>query len=1326
MASNTSIILIVLAVLFGGLFLNSFFGNPANSFIQGIFNGSNDNTTPPGQQNGQQPPLKVTVDTSLENGVSKDIFNLNSTNKIFVRVTSNQRVQDVDLVVLEPYTNKELLKINSQKISLNATTQRYEWTVNKSVFNGNKSYVVAAVKQEGNTTKTLGEKQISLISNDELSRQKLSQKYPWPDQNVIGFTPNHATGTIEFYAVNPNLNSNDTLDDTLEYPIIPKEKILISVNGENKKPDYLTVTMFDPDETEGEFEGDPFKTRLDFDYTEYFNTKKDFPTTMNYKIVLPQQSFTPESPPIHVTVNLNESGAILFKEGNQELKTFLKDLAYKKGWELIPVDLSVQAKGEKKQGKLFLQEELVVTVNDDYSVRAPKTPATPKTTTEELVKNAITSAYNKKPFEHLLIIGSGDNSIPFFNTKQNFLEQNQPFDLEYYGNVNEDPFIELSVGRIPTTSTPNLSAYFEDTPSPVLPIQQDYVYVAGKNKINSQQDEVEYAQAEEKNNAFIRKQFIYTGFVPEFSQPQLPAPEEKVFSVKESPQGETVIDDFSTDCEKNSGELIFLNQSRCDFDFELDYSLFSDKVFLAKTRSKNTTTEQKLTELKELVPNELFSVLHQPWISGKQNPTIGIALRDYVNGAIVSNGKPVYHVLIGDPSNTVQVHKPLSDAAKQAQVIINNNDIELVMPKLNLNDFYYLGPDKPFTSDETEMIKQGHFAEAQVAASKTNYPFITETAKAEPIEPAQVVFYQLVLDRDLKSDEDNDTVLLQTFNKIIEAQGNPVPAEETKAFKYRDYSTRVALQAVTNLIQNHKSMELRQAWPEYGKNIVVDKGEEKIGENTYNYETLRIGDKGDNSRYPNYLNSAGTIELTPKTDGGLTATVELEIEGTATDEDSDNPLLLYFDSYDFVLVGDNGINSVKNIDQDFTVDVTNKKNLTLNFESTEELKGYDTIQIYGNSEKFQDFPFIQYPILSAKIRKADGTIITNKKIGFENTYNFLTYSDSTILLKILHRDLGDSSSEVLSQVLEANNVFPLVKKSTNIQKVFLVETKNSSHPALTPDVKQTVAEIFKQQPELKEKFSNQNQVLIVDASLLKKFEIVFVPNRYFFSNGFSLVPQTYGDLLGVKTDYESVNDTLESTVDESLKATTKIGNTEKEINFNIKKIETDTKTGFSFELGLKNMFELISQGAADVFRYTITIGGFEKSFEASPEREPGINTDKTVNIVGLSFGGTNISPNSDIEMTTFNGNEFISTIFSTNINEFKQATLFANNEKIAILENQSNASPGTQSFGMSSYSTGKTLSGIIGEDTDIEFFVRVIGKDENPTDSDKIKISVLN
>jgi hypothetical protein len=84
------------------------------------------------------------------------------------------------------------------------------------------------------------------------------------------------------------------------------------------------------------------------------------------------------------------------------------------------------------------------------------------------VKQKIVEEYTKEKFNYLLIVGT-DKNIPLLDSNWDIFsseslgeEQVPVLDSLYYGDVDDDGFIELAVGRLPFSSAEDVSSYFNE------------------------------------------------------------------------------------------------------------------------------------------------------------------------------------------------------------------------------------------------------------------------------------------------------------------------------------------------------------------------------------------------------------------------------------------------------------------------------------------------------------------------------------------------------------------------------------------------------------------------------------------------------------------------------------------------------------------------------------------------------------------------------------------------------------------------------------------------------------------------------------------------
>ncbi|GEM_PF-2572917 len=1033
---------------------------------------------------------------------------------------------------------------------------------------------------------------------------------------------------------------------------------------------------------QGSFE--PFEIEVNADFSEYFAQKKPLPRTIDTTIQFEYTSALPgfrNPPPIALKINLNESGVILFKQKNDELNDFLTDLAFKKGWGLIPIE-------EKISPQAILEK-----IKENFTPTVPQKPV--------------------GPFKHLLIVGSHED-IPFTN-EESVLEgsKEQVLDSAFYGNTDDDQFIELSVGRIPTSDPQDVNNYFSAAKEREAK-KPDYAYVKGTGQMPGSGQLPEFLAKgkteQELNEIFIRQQFIYTGFTPQFDE------EKKAFPVKEARENELLFDNFSNGCQPISG-TVFSTHTTCNPAEVLDpkpkSSEYSNVIISTKKEAQDSIEKYSLL-LQKTTLNPMQSA--------------GSSFKDYLNTAIVHFGGEFTQALLGDPSNTIETMFDLLDAEKKAGVSLEGKQLKVQLPKLDLeglNDLFLLGKDKPFTEQEFENIKAGKFAVANANIKETDFPFVTQAEK-----PDYGLSYRLVLDKDRHAEDEavKDLVVIENFNK-----NNPLKPKKGKIIVSSPFSQfrRVALEmrreiATSDELEKH--IEVLQA-----KTDDVETTAENIDGIEYNSRTIEL--KGVlPGFYSNFLDSFGTITINyiSPNDPSKGITVKGSLSGIEKTKDkysnsAANPKILYFDKYRlafqvsekeeerFALLG-----TYKEI-QDFEKhDGTRKITIDStmpNFFTTP----YDYVVFRGiTSGRFVWPNFTATPILWAKI-KNDGKLITGQPIQLQNVYGFLQYPKSTIKLKLLYRKLNDTQTEILYEIIDAQNVRPLKE-----DKVFLVETSNARHPKITESVKAAVAKIFQENPGLKtgKGFSDPSRVLLLDYYGLIVY-LGFVEDSFYLSNAALMNPFDYSPGQGYAAAKEAIASAKGKVTAKAL-----IEGKEEPIEVKLDVITntasqgTDRGASVSFQLGLEDMLELIKNGA-EKKKFYIVFDGFEKGFgtatgeTTSPTIQPADESEPKVEITSVYANGE-YDTSKTIELVS--GQEFKLIVeFITEPDKKYKAQLFFGDAQV-VGERQIEYPNSKGTYVVDSEKIIQELFTGIEKGTQAKIKVRLIDDNGKQTDSDEISL----
>ena len=160
--------------------------------------------------------------------------------------------------------------------------------------------------------------------------------------------------------------------------------------------------------------------------------------------------------------------------------------------------------------------------------------------------------------------------------------------------------------------------------------------------------------------------------------------------------------------------------------------------------------------------------------------------------------------------------------------------------------------------------------------------------------------------------------------------------------------------------------------------------------------------------------------------------------------------------------------------------------------------------------------------------------------------------------------------------------------------LFVNDTSTFADP---PD---PLAEITCNQDRLRVKFLGEDeeftdeQVLLVDGYQGLSLSTIFLQNAYFLGNEITLIPFEYRQEHG----FETIKNAIENAQADDITTIAKINGQDEEIPIDIDLYffeTTENSSGFSFELNVDDLFELIENGA-DEQPFTIEI-----SFAGEPE-----------------------------------------------------------------------------------------------------------------------------
>lgn len=1202
-------------------------------------------------------------------GVNPKEFNPNQGGKTTISLQSDTKTI-VEVFVAGQVENSSQKSI--QQITLeNGKKISFDWDgkiQGEPLQPGNYRIIVREVEDGGDRKET----DVTINGLIEgLNRNALKQQYPWPSEIRIGLTETKPVMKLTTKIVNPGEVPGEISAISNFFP----RPTSVTAEGffENGKISFNTTQDLQTIE--------PYTLEITIDYSEYFNNPIIKQKSLEGEIIVTQGGLYPNPVPIPFKINLNESGAILYNnEKDADISDYLTQLAEEKGWGLIGVG------GESPGNVLDVKREIL----NEYKISNP--PLEPTI----------------GPFKNLLIIGWHD-SIPMYDetgilgkNDEGEFDDERILDHVFYGDMDGDPFIELSVGRIPITNVEGLEAYFEAAGNR-QPAEEKYIYVTGSEEHIYRPKDVEEFEGKNLNNsqlkyAFMRKQFLYTGYGPSLDVPN-------GFPFENVPKGFKVFDDFSN-CYRDATSFTFAFHRACDPSTG-NFSSGQNLIVYAKSEQEDETT---LENYNKTIKSYIYSTLAQK-TPGQFKA--GESFKDYLNLAMASeyNEAEKYYILYGDPSNIIRTSGAFFNASKRVKMDLEGEQIKLSMPKLNLNDFFFLGKDKPFTEAEIKSIQEGKFAIADATVLEKDSPFVIEAQKSTDITK-----YDIVLDENPDSEIGNNESTIWaselTESKKIQVMPSPKPTHVNHDFDLSQFN-RLFLEATQN---NGGVIELLEA-PIESSTVT----EQEIEGKKYQVNTFILK---NTERYPNFLGSSGTVKLTQNQNNEVRILVELEgIEKTRALSLSESKLL-FFDSYK--LYFENSKTKEKKLINTIEKQVQRYGPISFGmFPIQIDLSKYDTVSIYSVSG-LQKFDFLEKPILVANINDSENHTILDKEVVFENKYGFLQYPLSKLEVKIFTPKEPTANGN-LFQITRVENLKPLKEN-----KIILLEIPDNSqnkdillnHPSIV----ETVKTILDDNPSLKEKFTSRENVLLLDGDWKKGFFGHFVEGAYFFGNQITAAPFLYPqnvDFESVKNAFESADLSNEKSEDKMFKALIGQNNlgVDADIYFSTADESfTDQDVRFYFQFDLEDLFTLVEKGASDTDLYTLVFDGFEEGFEKESivELPPQVEDEDEIQPMSeitihsvLIGGGKEVNKGETINLDE-DGDKFINASVSVNV-PFSHIILLGNDQLLAKIypeELSENYQPGTI-LTLSSGQQDLTLNNIT-FNNEIHLVVRIYG--EQPED----------
>ncbi|MEK6942420.1 MAG: C25 family cysteine peptidase [archaeon] len=1180
---------IIFAIL-GLLILGLLFANPISNFFKGIFGGKQ---APPKATEIQKPPIIGTpkeaiekiyeepIKQSIEIRAEPDTFLAGEqTTAITVENHSTSTLEKAFVFI---YNEDESVKVFLEKnFSLSPQMpETFEWdgTSEDDARLPEGQYFAAIASPTDQQVinilpiKVLQQKQFR-------NRQTLIDANPWPNQIETTLTPQKPAITMEEYdgkelfAVNPYPDNNPLIDD---FPRPTPNQIYIKDTSQAEHSlDFLkkiAITVVDEEQDSTEWGEKPFKMKISLNYSDFFKQKPVLPQVEEFDIQIKTPTY-PDSPKIRLKVILNETGAILYKKGSPQDEETMKKIAAKKGWALIPI--------EQKAGLASETPTLIVIGT------TPQNQA--QTTSQKEIREKIIKEYKKQPFKYLLIIGA-PQEIPMADSK------GTPLDSSYYANTNDDAFAELFVGRLPM-SAQQAKDYFDR-----LEEAKGYGFFLGTQKVFERG--YKNASDEENNRAIVREIFQSTGIKPVFPETTAQAdpalfPQNLVHVATETRQlqGKEIIDYFAANCpqfEQLAGQQkvsLIINARYCPMEAGEGTPSFAQSnaanviAFTKKLQKENgqefsgDELVKKLNEAHGL--ENYFLAIQGLKVDATTNPTkksIGESFTDYLNGSILFAGekKPYGYILFGDPSNLLDYQElPEPNIAYRAftEIGTKENKIALTMPEINLNEL--LARDTGFFSEkDIKSIQEGKFVDVDATILEEEFPFATKLDYFSP--DLSNIKYSLEL-----TDGKTSTILDEIQIELPQDKKSAT-INEINPFNFN----KIVLKAST-MNKTHVAEILRAPtkWPKEQK--IAPQSELPKGLSG-NYYHDRIVLKHASGTHSNFLDAKG--EITGLTNSGGKASFKVSFKGLPATVESG----LRYKYYLIVLESPNG---EKQLLKSFSLPSGGQ---TYSYEIQGSLdigtKKFDSIKLYGSqtgklpvetATASAQGLFETTPILQGELK--DGHL--------KNTAGFLQYPNGTATVD-LYYSASTSSKPNLVYTVEYD-AKPFIKGGTDKTIIFAASNPAMSKYA-TPSVAQAIQKIKNSGTPMGAKIrqleENNKMLVALNARTFLALYIQFAQNKHYLSNSFALMPAKYTE----GATAQKIKEALDATKD--FETTAQVF-TSQNIPFKDSfKIEEGNNRAISFEFGLKNLFELIKNHAAD-YKFTIKTNTLEAQISQSIPKEP--------------------------------------------------------------------------------------------------------------------------
>jgi hypothetical protein len=662
-----------------------------------------------------------------------------------------------------------------------------------------------------------------IVINNPKDRKELLNKYSWPNNIVVGLTHKNPKITIEKPLVNPNLknfNTKDVIDS-----ILPEYKI--NNNDNVSDNEYIKIEILDLEGDQSEFGKQPYILRITLDYTNYFNSGKELFVSVDKNIQLDYGVFYGGlAPNINLIVNLLEPGLIVYT--NPDLDLLIKDYAFTKGWDYLLVNKIPELDIESQEFQIINDRKVLNLKsknNLDYNI-APDIPYTginvnyirdskifeasfgllTELTIPELnlrlfvmpdnilkvsiehfknmnfvksklieLRQKIKNYYYKDKFNYLLIVAD-DDEIPILDTygliplNDTGKVHNQILDNVFYGNMNDDAFVELNVGRLPSSNYDYLMTYFSQNTTYYKPrdFRFSSLYFEDNRTRKAFDFELDFKSRfaftttwphlfldleseSEITEALANSEFLEinahgldVGFMTPYSV------KSEIFDLKNS---------ISYDKQKLTLDE-YLKKKELYDDFEkayLDLLLYTiedfpqinkkpiiigNSCFLARNYGKKLLLKNVNNFVGSYDPSTEYVFLN-PNTSNQKKITVGRLFTDYVNAVYLSKEHSIELILYGDPTNLIYPNIISENVVYE----FVDNKLILKYPATKLNNLL-----SSLDNEQIELFKYKDVEKINYGAYNLSCPFV-EPTDLIPVDVTQ--FDDVALVTKIKVDDKN-------------------------------------------------------------------------------------------------------------------------------------------------------------------------------------------------------------------------------------------------------------------------------------------------------------------------------------------------------------------------------------------------------------------------------------------------------------------------------------------------------------------------------------------------------------------------------------------